>query len=70
VLHILIVLVADVFHQLCCGLVGVIAVKRERPGVGTGIVDRDFVQQLAEIGAPIALDRVQLFGIGLCWELV
>ena len=64
VLDVLVVLVADVFHQLLAGPQRGRVLDRERPRVGAGIVDRRDVLELAELRARIALDRVQLLVCG------
>ena len=67
--RVLVVLVADVFHQLF---------TRREPGgerhgeglrVRAGIVNRDLVDQRPEIPARVALDDVEALGVGMSLEV-
>jgi len=60
---ILIVLVADVLHQLVARLQRGRIRRRERAGVRAWVVDRHLVVEMPEIFARPAFDGVQLLGV-------
>ena len=57
--HILVVFLADVFHEFVSGLKSGGEGQLEWPGVCTRIVDRDFVDQSSKILSRPAFNRVQ-----------
>jgi hypothetical protein len=61
--QILVVLVADVLHQLLALLVRRVAVESKRSRLHSGVVDSDFIVQMIGIGTTVALDDVQLFRV-------
>ena len=60
VLDVLVVLVADVLHELPAGPQRVRVLHRERLRVRAGVVDRRHDLELAELRARVALDGAQL----------
>src|SRR6266849_5934399 len=69
VLHVLIVLLTDVFHQLFVRTEAGGERHRKRSGVRAWIVDRHFVLQMSEVGARVAFDGVQLFRVRMAAEI-
>ena len=69
VLRILLVLLADVFHELFAGHESGCERHLERLRVRAGVVDRDFVDESSEILSGVPFDRVESFGVGMPDEI-
>ena len=69
VLDVLVVLVADVFHELPAGPQRVRELHGERLRVSAGIVNRGHGLELADLRARVALDRAQLRRVRMAHEI-
>src|SRR5438046_5429571 len=67
--HILVVFLADVFHEFVSGLKSGGEGQLEWSGVCTRIVDRDFVDQSSKILSRPAFNRVQFCRVGMAPEI-
>ena len=67
--HILVVFLADVFHEFVSGLKSGGEGQLEWSGVCTRIVDRDFIDQSSKILSRPAFSRVQFCGVGMASEI-
>src|SRR5438128_10613815 len=67
--HILVVFLADVFHEFVSGLKSGGEGRLEWFGVCTGIVDRDFIDQSSKILSRPAFHRVQFCGVVMATEI-
>src|SRR5437016_272706 len=68
-LRVLLVFLADVFHQFFAGLETCVERHLEWLGVCTGIINRDFIDQSTEILSRVAFDRVQLLRVRMTAEI-
>src|SRR6266850_5989947 len=69
VLRVLLVFLADVFHQFFAGQETCVERHLERLGVCAGIINRDFIDQIAKILSRIPFNRVQLLGVRMAAEI-
>src|SRR5439155_25414030 len=67
--HILVVFLADVFHEFVSGLKSGGEGQLEWSGVCSGIIDCDFVDQGSKILPRPAFNRVQFCGVGMASEI-
>src|SRR5207249_3565125 len=67
--EVLVVLVADVLHQLLTVLIGRVAVHRKRLCIRSRILDGRFILQMIEISTPVALDDVQPLRVRVASEI-
>jgi len=69
VLRVALVFLADVFQQLVSGQQAMLGVNGERFGVRSAICDGNFFGEGSEIGAGVALYRVELLGVRMAYEV-